>query len=312
MKRLVVCLLVLVLASASATAAVRTISIAYFNALRFGQGSSMCKDIGQFVEILKKHDVIVLGEVKKNTGQNYGNCAYGSATLGHIDALVDALNLNTTWTFHEPPWRYVHSPEPAGRSSSSEEYYVVIYREDEVHAYNQGTILSDPDDIFIRDPYAVTFGAWAFDFILLTIHAVGPGEEVELEAAIRELEEVYEQMQSGSPCEDDVILLGDFNVSESNDGWWDDLRRIEGMTALITENTSLGSTALANPYDKIWIDIDHTGHEHDMFCGSGIDEFWSYLCPDLTYQEFYQTHKNSTSDHVLVWAEFRVDLPDDD
>ncbi|MFC2077958.1 endonuclease/exonuclease/phosphatase family protein [Candidatus Bipolaricaulota bacterium] len=312
MKAGIACLIILFLASTAVGAATRTIAVAYFNALRFGQGGSMCKDIELLTTILGKYDVIALGEVKRNTGGNEDGCAYGDEPLGHVDALVDALNEGTSWSFYEPPWRYVASKEPVGRSAQSEEYYVVVYREDEVHAYNEGEIIPDNDDVFIRPPFAVTFGAWSFDFTLVVVHAIGPDNADELEASTRELDDVYRGVRFGNLEENDVILLGDFNVSSSRDQWWEELRAIDGMQPLITENTSLGLNSLANPYDKIWINTNHTSHEHDMFCGSGVDRYWLSLFPDMTYEEFYQSYRRSISDHLPVWAEFRVDLPDDD
>lgn len=92
------------------------------------------------------------------------------------------------------------------------------------------------------------------------------------------------------------------------------MRSISGLTTLIDEPTSLGQDGLTNSYDKIWVDTGHTGPEHEFTGQSGILEFWDLVLPELPESERYSyayVNKGSFSDHVLIWAEFNIDLDDD-
>jgi len=308
MRKPLFCLLIVCLTCTSVMA-VETISIAYFNCLRFGAGGCLCKDIELLANILERFDVIALGEVKRNTGVDA--CGYGDDPLGHVDALVGALNAHyPNWC--NPHWDYVVSSEPIGRTPQSEEYGVVIHRDWVTGLRDEVEVAPDPEGAFIRPPFVVPLRANSFDFTLVIVHAIGPESADDLETSIRQLDTVYEWIRFGNSGDDDVILLGDFNVSASREGWFDELRAVDGMECLISGNGTLGQTGLANPYDRIWINTLYTGYEHDMFCGSGVYRYWSPMFPGMPYEEFLATYRHTISDHLPVWAEFRIDLPDDD
>jgi len=288
-----------------------TITIAFWNALRFGYGKGECKDIEQIADIIGGYDVIALAEVMNNSKKDSKEspCAtvYGTDVLGHVEALVAELNSRGQ------TWSYIISPEARGRSDSHKEYYVFLHNH-RVQRVEGGCFFPDSSDIFEREPFFASFIAGEFDFTVIVHHAIGPSKSTELKREIQFLDDVFLSVQGLDPFEDDIILLGDFNVKSSRDGWWNELRSISGLTTLIDEPTSLGQGSLANPYDKIWIDTDHTGLEHEFTGNSGILEFWDLLFPNMPESDRYSyaySQKGSLSNHVLIWAEFSIDLDDD-
>jgi len=97
------------------------------------------------------------------------------------------------------------------------------------------------------------------------------------------LREVFARVQEQSPCEDDVILLGDFNTpAKSRD--WDALRGLPTVVNLIPGN-------------------EFTGR-------AGAYYFFEDLYPNA--ENPYRIAREEVSDHVPVWAEFATDRPDDD
>jgi len=233
-----------------------TITIAFWNALRFGNGKGECKDIEQIADIIEDYDVVALAEVMNNSKKdpNESPCAavYRTDVLGHVEALVAELNCRGQ------TWSYIISPEARGRSDSYKEYYVFLHNH-RVQRVEGGCFFPDSSDIFEREPFFASFLAEEFDFTVIVHHAIRSSKstELKLKREIQFLKDVFLFVQGLDPFEDDIILLGDFNVKSSRDGWWNELRSISGLTALIDEPTSLGQGGLANPYDKIWIDTDH-------------------------------------------------------
>ena len=290
-----------------------TIKIAFWNALHFGYGKGECKDIEQIADIIEDYDVVALAEVMNNSKKdpNESTCVavYGTDVLGHVEALVAELNSRGQ------TWSRIISPEARGRSDSYKEYYVFLHNH-RVQRVECGCFFPDSSDIFEREPFFASFLAEEFDFTVIVHHAIRSSKstELKLKREIQFLKDVFLSVQGLDPFEDDIILLGDFNVESSRDGWWNELRSISGLTALIDEPTSLGQDGLANPYDKIWIDACNTGPEHEFTGQSGILKFWDLVFSELPESERYSyayENKGSFSDHVLIWAEFSIDLDDD-
>lgn len=288
-----------------------TIKIAFWNALRFGHGKGYCKNIEQIADIIENYDVIALAEgmnnSKKDSKESPCAAVYGTGALGHVEALVAELNSRGQ------TWSYIISPEARGRSDSYKEYYVFLHNHRVQHP-ECGCFFPDSTDIFEREPFFASFLAGEFDFTLIVHHAIGPKKVTKLKREIQFLDDVFLSVRGLDPFEDDIILLGDFNVKSSRYGWWNELRSISGLTAVVDEPTSLGQDGLANPYDKIWIDTDHTGPEHEFTGQSGILKFWDLVFSESSESERYSfayENKGSFSDHVLIWAEFSIDLDDD-
>jgi len=282
---------------AYAKSAPSTISIAFFNALRFGNGGENCKgDLSSFAQILSRYDIIGLAEVMRNTA----TCnTYPQGELGHLDALEEALEAETDLS-----WRYDVSPEPRGRSTYKE-YYVVFYNE-RVERCSRGCFLPDSTDEFEREPYYASFRAGNFDFTLMLFHAKPDAIVQEIPA----LKAAYAAVQAVDPYEDDVILMGDFNVQSRSDPLWSSLQSIHTMKRLINAPTTIGNNGLtSNCYDTIWIQSCYSGWEYTG--DAGVYQFWEDLLPNLNSNEWHE-YKGEVSDHLPIWARFRTDLDDDD
>ena len=156
-------------------------------------------------------------------------------------------------------------------------------------------------------PYVATFKAGDFDSNLISMHAIYGDRVADRESEIRALEDVFRQVQDGDVTENDVILLGDFNLSPDHE-YWSDLKTLESIAFLISppSKTTIGKSGMASLYDNIWFQEDYTEYEYTGSCG--VDKFFD----DLFDSEKFENAKKYVSDHVPVWAEFRVDQEDDD
>lgn len=273
-----------------------TITIAFFNTLHFGYGSKDCKgDLSYFAEILGQYDIIGLAEVMKNSGK----CYYPQGNLGQLDALEEALEAETRLS-----WSYEVSPRPLGRGSYKE-YYAIFYDE-KVQTCSEGRFVKDPNKVFERKPYYASFRAGNFDFTLMIFHAKPDAIVDEIPA----LKDAYSDIQAADPYESDVILMGDFNVKTSGSSLWSGLRSIYAMKRLINVPTTIGKNGLTDSfYDTCWIQSCYSGWE---FTGNaGAYQFWGNLFPNLVPSEWHN-REGKISDHLPIWARFRIDLEDDD
>lgn len=191
-------------------------------------------------------------------------------------------------------WTFVAS-DPVGRGSVTE-LYAFFWNAARVREVGEPGILGDPDDRFIREPYAATFAAGEFDFTLLTIHLLYGDSEKERRPELRALDDAVAAVQRANGAEDDVMLLGDFNFPPDDEGW-----ELSGWRALFQppQKTTVGSVSL---YDNIWFDPSKTTE----FAGKqGVVAFDQTMYGDLA------SAKRELSDHRPVWAAFRTGADDD-
>jgi len=118
---------------------------------------------------------------------------------------------------------------------------------------------------------------------------------------------VFSAVQNADDTENDVILVGDFNLKPSHE-YWTDMKALETMTSLIGEpvKTSIGTTGMSNLYDNVWFQTKHTQNEYAGRCGANL------FFTDMFDSERFTNARKYVSDHVPVWAEFRIDAADDD
>lgn len=303
MKRYLVLLIAVLLLCGSlfcgyADSEPETITVAFFNALRFGHGGQHCKgDLSLFARILSGYDIIGFAEVMKNTG----TCdTYPEGGLGHLDTLKTTLEQETSIS-----WNYVVSPYPQPKTQNYKEYYAVFYNQ-RVQCCDQGCFLPDSTDRFVRDPYYASFRSGNFDFTVVLFHASWDSDAREVE--ISSLKDAYESIQNLDPYENDIILMGDFNVPSSSSELWEELTSICSMKRLIDESTTLSTEdgLTGNSYDTIWIQSHYTGQEHEFTGEAGAYPFRNLSQKD---QLAYRTE---VSDHLPVWATFSIDKDDDD
>lgn len=280
------------------------LTVAFFNAMRFGHSGSCCKDIGQFAEVFEAYDLIGLGEVMRNTGE----CSsYVSGELGHLTALVSNLQ---TKTGH--PWAFVVSPTSVG-SGSYKEYYAFVYRTDRVEPTSGGAFYPDPFEEFERPPFFVSFRAGDFDFTAILVHIYwGDGAQDPIDE-VAALNGVWSYVQELDPSENDILLMGDFNVDTPTATAFGNLLAagvdplLHGSDVLTTYSS--GTSAIgANWYDNIWTDFAYTDHEFTRM--SGVDYLHMRFFLDSSWPHLEV--RDHLSDHCPVWAQFFIAAGDDD
>ncbi|MGB7290934.1 MAG: endonuclease/exonuclease/phosphatase family protein [Thermodesulfobacteriota bacterium] len=204
---------------------------------------------------------------------------------------------------------------PVSGTGSEKERYAFLFRKDIIEAVDLGH-LAEGD--FARPPYLAAFKAGNFDFKVLSIHVCsgcgGLGEGGR-EEEVQHLADVYNDLIDNT--ENDVLIVGDFNLNPNNESF-QNLKSV-GNTASIYSCTTpteceqnATTTRDTNLFDNIWFSQTHvreyTG-QHGMF------KFDEELFEDpgdgsKEYREQYA--RFAVSDHRPVWAEFRIDMVDDD
>ncbi len=256
------------------------ITIASWNLKNFGQTKLNDPDrINVIISVLKKYDIIAIQEVQ-------------DASLALPSDLIDKINANGD--------NYnVVSSKRVGRTKK--EQYLFVYDDDVIDFVPNSTGYGiEPNDEFSREPFYAMFKAKNFDFYLMNIHTDPDNVDTEIPA----LKEAYLDLQDKTPDEDDIILLGDFNakapgVIVGSYITMDSIALIPGIIFTIREETN---TRGGRAYDNIIFQDDYTVEYSDS---SGVYVFWTDY--GLTEDEGF-----GISDHRVVWAKFKITLPDDD
>jgi endonuclease/exonuclease/phosphatase family metal-dependent hydrolase len=265
-----------------------TITIASFNTLRLGRGAH--KDLGKVATVLSAYDVIALQEVMSE------------------DTLRKVRDMLTRTT--HVLWEYVISARSLGRTTYKE-YYAILFRTDRtMYTDTSGGIWDDEGDHFEREPFYATFKSGNFDYTIIVMHSDFDNSKKVMRKEARLLTKVFQRVAKRDSLEHDIILMGDFNLSADDEGW-DSLKTIPTIRHLIpgrTQTTLSTSGGLSKAYDNIWIRNQFTNHEYADTANA-----------DYYYHSMFSRSSNpglearkKVSDHVPVWAKFRVDQPDDD
>ena len=189
--------------------------------------------------------------------------------------------------------------EPVG--PRVDERYAFIWRENALQPLDGGRISPDPNDVFSRAPYFATFRSGNFDFTVITMHSIWGDSKDDRRAEAVILDDVYRAVQSADADEQDVIVLGDFNLPPEDRT----LGTSHRLTPLFTGNryTSIAENA-ESLYDNFWFDPEHVG---EYTGANGIDAF-----DVMVFGNDDRAASLAVSDHRPVWARFRTDGPDDD
>ena len=216
------------------------------------------------------------------------------------------------------PKKYDHRiSETAGRGHSGMESYAFLFNTEFVKVVTEGEMYEDKGEIyndgmddFTRDPYWITFRARNFDFTVIAVHIYfGDGSKASIKRRrkeIRALAKVYEGVQKTDDQEQDILLVGDFNMAPIDDSF-KPLRKDKdyGVVPLFEidngDVSNLAATAML--YDNIFFEEKHLVHE---YLDSAIDKL------QLTLFYGDRTMARQISNHLPVTAEFRIDRDDDD
>ena len=182
------------------------------------------------------------------------------------------------------------------------ERYAFLFDQQLVDVLEDGAVIPDPNDAFLREPYFASFRAGEFDFTTIAAHVIWGNSVARRRREVRELANVYRAVQAMNGAEQDVMLLGDFNRNPDDLSAYQPLMSIPTMTRLfnLPQKSHIRDTSL---YDNIFFQslyvTEYTGN-------SGIDRF-----DETDFGDDDDAALLAASDHRPVWAEFRMDKDDD-
>ena len=249
--------------------------LASWNIRIFSTGSRDDAELAQIADRLEPYDLVAIQELRD-------------------EEVVDRTLQLLADRSHR--FRAVISP-PVGRGVK--ERYAFLYQPDKVQPLGLERLYPDPDDAFIREPFWASFRAGEFDFTLVTIHSIFGDSKRERRAEALLLDDIYRLVQGADPDEQDVMVLGDFNLPPDDPGF-------AALAALLTPlftgemRTTISDASL---YDNIWFDPafvrEWTGER-------GVDRF-----DEVAFGNDDKAASLAVSDHRPIWATFRTDQDDD-
>ncbi len=250
------------------------ITIASFNIQVFGQSKLRKADVMEVLaQTVRKFDIVAIQEIRSKEDV--------------MTTFVSQINSDG----HR--YDFVIGPR-LGRTTSKEQY-AFVYDTSRIEFIDGSEFTwSDQREELHREPFVATFRVRnqptdeAFTFSLVNIHTDPDETDTELDA----LDDVFEFVQSNSPTEDDVILLGDLNVDADHLGELGQLSNIAWVIPAQTMTNTRGNKS----YDNIVYNHQATKE----FTGKGgVFDFPGEF--QLSRDEALKA-----SDHLPVWAEFSV------
>jgi endonuclease/exonuclease/phosphatase family metal-dependent hydrolase len=275
------------------------IIVASWNLTNFGVQKRKDEHIAIMAEIIQSFDVIAVQEV--------------ADSLEDMGKLIETLGKN---------WEVIYS-DPGG---NQERLAYIINRmrvestglnaELDMRAYEKQQIVID--DIveefegFNRSPYMIGLKAGDFEFNLVNVHLFWTSfglRQLETKALS---EWAKKRKNKDFPPNDDIILIGDFNLPYINEE--DEIYRIlkKNGLHLPKHQTNLVGTNLSgeNDYDEIAF---FSGKTNNDFTGNmGVFDFDNVVFDDLwdhndreQQKKFFTYVRYYISDHRPIWAEFK-------
>jgi endonuclease/exonuclease/phosphatase family metal-dependent hydrolase len=261
------------------------ISICTFNIQVFGTSKLQKTDVTQaLVQIVRQFDLVAIQEVR-------------SQDDNLIPSFVQMINADGR--------RYHYAIGPRLGRTSSKEQYAFVYNTDRIEIDpNSILTMEDPTDLLHREPLLARFRArtmdpaYGFTFWLVNIHT----DPDEVKAEVDALADAFVSIQQRGWGEDDVILLGDLNASETQLGRLGQLPGMRHVIAGIPTNTRGNKT-----YDNIVFDgrttVEFTGQAgvlsmQQMF---GISEEQALMISDhQPVWALFSCYENSRGDAILT------------
>lgn len=294
---------------------------AAWNIKRLGQKKRGPEQFKAIAHILNKYDFIAITELMKYDVIKPEDVeADGKIKLvkdADLGKIIDRLSKDYGRKF-----KYLISPQVGWKGSRYQEHYAFLYDEALVcvvpegadgnkngSLYHEpidkpGTGMEDAEarrerrkvkDKFIRPPFWATFRAGNFDFSVVVVHT--QPKHAYLENKL--MDEVYSHVQEkNGPDEDDVLLVGDFNLYPGSSALNDLPKRVTSLFQRPLATNIRGDRL----YDNIFLDEKHL----QEYLYSAIDEF------DEIEFDNNDHEADHISDHRPVWAVFSINLEDDD
>ena len=283
---------------------------AAWNIEQFGYKAPKKEKLGDYrlrviARIISQYDLVVITEfmdddvkVSKGKAEKLKEGSEGSDFLKLLKFL---------------PEKYDHRiSETAGYGFPypEKESYAFLFNTELVKVVTEGEMYKDGQGDFTRDPYWITFSAGKFDFTVIAVHIYSGGDSKtsikRRRKEIRALAKVYKAVQRSDDQEQDILLVGDFNMAPIDDSF-DPLRKDKdyGVVPLFEIDKGDVSNLAATPmlYDNIFFEEKYLAHEY-------LDNAIDKLQLTLFYGD--RVMARQISNHLPVTAEFRIDKDDDD
>ena len=244
--------------------------LASWNIRILSDGSRDDSELAQIASIIDRYDLVAVQEVRDTRV---------------LDRLTGML----------PGWEYTAS-ELVGRGVK--ELYAFLYRTDRVIPLSPARVIDDPGDVFIREPAVASFQAGAFDFTLVSNHILFGDSKSDRREEIVLLDDLMALIDALNGDEGDLILLGDFNMPASDNGW-----EMAGYTPLVSPGLKTTITDTSS-YDNMWLPDGQTYHS-EFIAFEGAYRFDEILFRDD------DAAKLAVSDHRPISARFSTDYDDD-
>lgn len=193
-----------------------------------------------------------------------------------------------------PDYTYLASP-PVGRGVS--ERYAFFYRPARVSVVAPAALCPDPDDRFIREPFVGHFRVDQFDFTVITIHVIFGDSVAERRTEVSALATVVAAVDEHNGPENDVLLVGDFNLPADDPAWT--LARYEPLVAAHIPTTISDRSS----YDNIWYSPAATTEI--------LPEVSIYRFDEHLFANDDRAASLAVSDHRPVRARFVTTVDDD-
>lgn len=255
------------------------VRIGAFNIQSFGQ-TKLGKPhvMKRLARIVREFDVLAIQEIRSKE-QN---------VMPTLTALVNQMGE----AYDGRRYEFLIGPR-LGRTTSKEQY-AYIYDATRIAPFPKFVYtLPDKYEDFHREPYVARFqfigepprGREPWTFTLINIHT----DPDETSWELSRLDDAFRAVQRDGSGEDDYILLGDLNASDTKMGELGQIRHV--IAALQNVMTNTRRTAM---YDNILFDRTKTSEYTGM---SGVFDFAAEY--GLTEREALEI-----SDHLPVWADF--------
>ena len=273
-----------------------TINIATWNIREFGQKPRRQASLHYIAEILYQFDLIAITELREN--------------ISDLAKVMDIMG---------PYWRVIFSdftPDRAGNKERMAYLYDkrgVIFtglaaEADAPRKKNQKTGEYVPELDWWRSPFIASFRAGNFDFVVISAHIRwGRGETDRIRPLKLLADWIDTRRRSRHNIDDDIILLGDFNIPAINDELYKAItsKGLRAPTPILQQEFG-SNLSRDRRYDQIF--------HYPLFKGAitdqgGVLDFYhgnhQALYPDVNMSKHQFTFE--LSDHLPLWVQINVD-----
>ncbi|NYV27314.1 endonuclease/exonuclease/phosphatase family protein [Streptobacillus felis] len=246
------------------------ILLASFNAMKLGENE---KDWISMAKIVSKFDIVSIQEVMNEKGLN---------------KLREEVKKYTN-----EEWGYLISDVPVG-SREYKEYFGILYKKNKVNKIiSLGTYQDGKSGYFIREPFGALIKSNNFDFVVVSIHSIYGKDKVEREIEASRYHKVYKYFLDKSK-EEDIILLGDFNLPANSKAfrYFKDTFKVKEALNPNSNKTTMSDRGLANSYDNAFFNRNNLKEYTGRF---GV---YNYT------KNNYEQVRKYISDHLVIFMEF--------